>query len=72
MQIDGITYLLSQEENGSQGVQPYSQADMEEEFTVEQRAELAAGRVVVKQYRFSLIRFLDMGVAAVAAMKADA
>jgi len=60
MQIDGLTYLLTTETNGMEYVLRYSQADMEEIFTGDDRRELDAGEAVIH----GTVRYVDMLVAA--------
>lgn len=63
-----ITYLLAVDERGDEHVSQYIPEEMTEIFSDAQRADLAAGRKAVIVHRGVSISYIDMKVAARAAM----
>jgi hypothetical protein len=60
------TFLLITEitPRWSEYPQEYSQADMEEIFTAEERETLSAGKPLIRRLRGSTVKYVDMIVAA--------
>ncbi len=59
-----MTYLLTQDETGTEHVQQLNAAEFAQEFTVSEQNQLEGGETVVRLTRLGALRFTNMVVAA--------
>lgn len=62
--VDGLRFILVQEDHGVEYVQRYEPADMAEVFTADELAVLDRGEELFRLHRLGASRMIDMVIAA--------